>query len=183
MVYAGLLAAHRKAPVRWWMGPRKLWLRGHLWLGLLSAVFIVLSLQFLLGGFIETLLCIVLIGVLLTASSDSSFKQAMPKLLTARVPCEAPFEQIPHLCDMMRRNADEIVDQVCGPHDPSPNNVENTLAAAQYASDARAQLRDFYESDVRKFCRPTLRKTVRCAIPCRSKPASASCGGCRAWMN
>src|SRR4051794_23925428 len=40
MIYAGLLAAHRKLPVRPWIGPRKVWLRGHIWLGLLSGVFL-----------------------------------------------------------------------------------------------------------------------------------------------
>src|SRR3954451_2142944 len=32
MVYAGLLAAHRKVPSWWWVGARQTWLRGHIWL-------------------------------------------------------------------------------------------------------------------------------------------------------
>ena len=38
MIYAGLLAAHRKVPSWWFLGARKTWLRGHVWLGLLSVV-------------------------------------------------------------------------------------------------------------------------------------------------
>src|SRR5262249_18728562 len=40
MVYAGLLAAHRKVPSWWWIGSRAAWLKGHIWLGSLSAILI-----------------------------------------------------------------------------------------------------------------------------------------------
>ena len=40
MIYAGLLSAHRLFPAWWWLGMRKTWLRGHLWLGSLSVVLI-----------------------------------------------------------------------------------------------------------------------------------------------
>src|SRR5580700_3441844 len=40
MIYAGLLSAHRLFPATWWLGPRKTWLRGHIWLGSLSVVLI-----------------------------------------------------------------------------------------------------------------------------------------------
>src|SRR5207302_136155 len=40
MIYSGLLAAHRKVPSWWWLGARKTWLRGHVWMGLLSVVLI-----------------------------------------------------------------------------------------------------------------------------------------------
>jgi hypothetical protein len=151
MLYAGLLAAHRKAPVRRWVGPRQVWMRGHLWLGLLSVVFILCHSGFSWGGTLERALWAVLLGVVVTGVAGVIVQQVVPRLLTSRVSCEAPYEQIPHLCEMMRREADLLVDTVCGPHDPSPHNVENTLAAAQYATNARAQLRDFYEQAVRPF--------------------------------
>ena len=66
MVYAGLLAAHRRLPVRRWLGARKAWLRGHLWLGLLSGVFILCHSGFRWGGPLEQVLWIVLILTLVT---------------------------------------------------------------------------------------------------------------------
>lgn len=151
MIWAGLLAAHRKSRPRWWMGPRKFWLRGHIWLGLLSVVLILCHSGYSWGGTLTTVLWGVLLAVIVTGVFGVIVQQILPRLLTARVPCEAPYEQIPHVCQTMRREADAVVDMVCGPHDPSPQNLENTLAAAQYASNARAQLRDFYEQDVRPF--------------------------------
>lgn len=156
VIFAGLLAAHRKAPVRWWIGPRKFWLKGHIWLGLLSVVFLWCHSGFSWGGTLEMVLWLVLLAVVLTGILGLTLQQMLPRLLTSRVPFEAPYEQIPHLCEVMRHEADSIVDAICGPHDTSPHAVENTLAAAQYASNARAQLRDFYEQDVRPFLSPNV---------------------------
>jgi hypothetical protein len=96
----------------------------------------------------------VYLGVIATGILGLVLQQMLPRLLTSRIPYEAPYEQIPHLCEVMRREADALVDTICGPHEPSTQAVTNTIAAAQYASNARAQLRDFYEQDVRPFLAP-----------------------------
>src|SRR5205085_7474296 len=36
MVFAGLLSGLRRVPSWWWIGSRTAWLKGHIWLGLLS---------------------------------------------------------------------------------------------------------------------------------------------------
>src|SRR5438105_7348837 len=66
MIYAGLLAAHRKFPAWKWIGRRKVWLRGHIWLGLLSVVFILCHSGYRWGGPIEKLLWVALILTLVT---------------------------------------------------------------------------------------------------------------------
>src|SRR5262249_52190154 len=65
MVYAGLLAAHRKFP-RWWrlLGRRAAWLKGHIWLGLLSAVFLLCHAAFRWGGPLTVGLWAVYAGVM-----------------------------------------------------------------------------------------------------------------------
>jgi len=151
MIYAGLLSAHRKVPSWWWLGARKIWLRGHVWMGLLSIVLILCHSSFHWGGPLEMTLWLVLIGVLGTGILGVVLQNILPRLLTSRVPTEAPYEQIPHLCQQMRRKADAIIDEVCGAYDPSPPILENTIAVVQFASNAKAQLRDFYENEVRPF--------------------------------
>jgi hypothetical protein len=151
MVYAGLLAAHRKLP-RWtWLGARKTWLKGHIWLGLLSAVFLACHSGFHWGGPLEFVLWLTVIGVLVTGIFGLMLQQILPRLLTVRVPSEAPYEQIPHLCQVMRRKADELVDKVCGTYNPEAPNVESTQAVIKLVEDSRAQLRNFYERDIRPF--------------------------------
>src|SRR5262245_12941087 len=155
MIYAGLLAAHRRFP-RWkWLGMRKGWLRGHLWLGTLSALLIACHSGFSWGGPLEIALWVVLLLVIASGIFGLILQQFLPRLMTARVGCEGPYEQIPHLCTRMREEADEIVDAVCGAFDPAPGmSLTNTVAVMQYMSNAKAQLRDFYEQDVRPFLSP-----------------------------
>lgn len=158
MIYAGLLAAHRRMPVKRRYFARQTWLRGHLWLGALSVVFILCHSGYSWGGPVEIALWVVLLGVVATGVVGLVLQQILPRLLTSRVRCEAPNEQVPHLCEVMRREADNLIDSVCGPFDPSPQNFDNTLAAFQYAINARAQLRDFYEQDIRPFLSPDVPK-------------------------
>jgi hypothetical protein len=151
MVYAGLLAAHRKLP-RWtWLGARSFWLKGHIWLGLLSAVFLLCHSGFHWGGPLEFALWLAVIGVLGTGVFGLMLQQVLPRLLTVRVTSEGPYEQIPHLCQVMRRRADALIDAVCGAYNPEAPNVESTQAVIKLVEDSRAQLRTFYEHDVRPF--------------------------------
>lgn len=154
MIYAGLLSAMRKMPKASLFYPRKTWLRGHLWLGTLSLVFILCHSNYSWGGPLEIVLWIVLIGVIVTGFFGVVVQQVLPRLLTSRVPTEAPYEQIPHLCEVMQSEADTLVDKVCGPYNPAPTTLENTVAVMQYASNTKAQLRDFYEHDIRPFLAP-----------------------------
>jgi hypothetical protein len=151
MIYAGLLSALRRVPSWWWIGSRKVWLRGHVWLGLLSFVFLLCHSNFRWGGVLEKVLWLTVGAVLLTGLVGLLLQQVLPRLMTTRVPCEAPYEQIPHLCQVMRRKADALMDSVCGPYNPHANDIETTRAAVRLAEDGRAQLRAFYEQDVRPF--------------------------------
>jgi hypothetical protein len=151
MVYAGLLSAVRHVP-RWrWVGSRKTWLKGHIWLGLLSSVFLLCHSGFRWGGTVEILLWLAVIGTLATGVFGLLLQQLLPRLLTTRVPCEAPYEQIPHLCLVMRRKADALVDAVSGPFGTPGPNIDNTVAAVRFVEDSKAQLRTFYEKEVRPF--------------------------------
>jgi hypothetical protein len=151
MVYAGLLSFLRRVPSWWWIGARKTWLRGHIWLGLLSGLFILCHSGFRWGGPLEVALWVVVIVILATGVYGLLLQQVLPRLLTTRIPAEAPYEQIPHLCSMMRRRADNLVDDLCGSFDPDAPDIENTRAAIRLQEDGRAQLRTFYEKDIRPF--------------------------------
>jgi hypothetical protein len=153
MVYAGLLAAHRRL-MRWqWLGRRQTWLRGHIWLGLLSGVFLLCHSGFHWGGTLTICLWIAVGGTLLTGIFGLLLQQWLPRTMTTRVPAEAPYEQIPHLCAVMRHKADGLVDAVCGQAN-APIDLESTRAAVRFREDGRMQLRLYYEQDVRPFLAP-----------------------------
>ncbi len=144
MVYAGLLAAHRKFPStwHWWIvGPRKRWLRGHIWLGLLSVVFILCHSGYRWGGGLELTLWIVFLVTIISGVLGLLAQAYLPHQITNRIGAETPFEQIPHVCEVMRRQADDLVDAV--------------LANKDTDQAIKDHLNVFYSKSVRPFLGPT----------------------------
>jgi hypothetical protein len=137
MILAGLLSAHRRlSAVRWlpmrrWIGTRQTWLRIHLWLGTLSVVFILCHAGWHLGGPLEVALWVVFAVTILSGFAGLYFQSVLPGTITTRVAAEGPAEQIPHLCDAMRRNADEAVEQALAglPADSSTRKEVQALYA------------------------------------------------------
>jgi hypothetical protein len=112
MVFTGLLAAHRKL-LRWpYIPSRQWWLRGHIWLGSLSLVFIACHSNCRWGGPLEVLLWVVFLLVLGTGIAGLALQQFLPGLLTNRLGAEAPYEQIPHLCLVLRRKSDSLAAEI-----------------------------------------------------------------------
>lgn len=119
MLFVGSLSAHRRlAAIRWiprrWLGRRQDWLRAHLWLGLLCVALAVVHSNYRIGGPLTLALWVVLGVTTVSGVIGAAIQHAMPRALTTSVPDEAPYEQIPHLCQRMREDADETVAQVTG---------------------------------------------------------------------
>jgi hypothetical protein len=153
MVFAGLLPALRHLPSWWWLGSRKWWLKGHIWLGLLSAVLILFHSTFRLGGPLELALWIVLILIIVSGVLGLALQHVVPHLLTVRVPGEVPYEQIPHECLLLRGKADNLVDALCGPNEADaadgPQKADPNVDPV-----TRKALRNTYEELVRPFLGP-----------------------------
>jgi hypothetical protein len=86
--------------------------------------------------------------------------------MMVRVPSEAPFEQIPHLCGVLRRKAAE------------------TVAAAAATGEGKTTLEKFAADEVLPFLGPDYRRSLPLANPLqaqvrfdrlRSVPALAAC--------
>jgi hypothetical protein len=160
MVFAGLLAAHRKL-LRWPMiPPRSWWLKGHIWLGLLSAVLILCHSGFRWGGTLERLLWIVFALTLLTGILGLWLQQFLPRLIADRIPQETPYEQIPHVARVLVQRADALIDSLC--------------ADASLEEGTRAKLRLVFESDIRPFLarRPGHEKTEADLAGLRALPVA-----------
>jgi hypothetical protein len=95
MAFAGLLGARRKVP-GWRIGRMQTWMRGHLWLGLLSLPFVILHAA---GGWAAgplTKALMFLFYLTIVSGVVGAVAQAiLPSLLTAQVPMETIYEQIP----------------------------------------------------------------------------------------
>jgi hypothetical protein len=155
MIYAGLLSLLRRVPSWWWIGARKTWLRGHIWLGSLSGLLILYHSGFRWGGPLELLLWVVLLLVLGTGILGLLLQHLLPHILTTRIASEAPFEQIPHLCRVMRQQAESL--------------VEDVESDAKRDADVKVELRKFFDAEVRPFLAPTFARSSSLAHPLRAQ--------------
>jgi len=170
MIYAGLLAALRKVPAWWWIGSRKVWLKGHIWLGLLSGVLILCHSGFHWGGLVERALWIVFGLTLVTGIFGLFLQQFLPRLITTRVSCEGPYEQIPHLSKVMARKAERLMGSIWEIN--AQGTVANT-SGSQMGIGAKVQLQEFYESHVIPFLSGKPRRSALLAKPLQAENAFA----------
>ncbi len=109
MLFAGLLGARKKVPV-WRIGRASTWMRGHLWLGLLSLPMILLHGGFAFRGPLTGVLMALLFIVILSGVAGAAIQHYVPSVLTSQVPLETIYEEIPHIRQQLRDEADELVD-------------------------------------------------------------------------
>ncbi|MBX7104324.1 MAG: hypothetical protein K1X57_09585 [Gemmataceae bacterium] len=137
MAFAGALSALRKVPAWWWIGSRKAWLKGHIWLGLLSVLLILCHSGFRFGGPLERVLWVVFATIVISGIVGLLLQQSLPGLLARRVHGEVSFEQLPHYCGVLRGRADDLCDAL--------------KLAISPADDAAGRFYSAYDDDVRPF--------------------------------
>jgi hypothetical protein len=163
MLYAGALSLLRRVPSWWFLGARQTWLRGHIWLGLLSGVLVLCHSGGRLGGPLERVLMVVVGLTLLTGVGGLLLQQFLPRLLTLRVRSEAPYEQIPHLCARVRQDADDL--------------LEKARADGKLDPEAFTQLEQFYREQVRPFLDRRFRRSSPLAHPLQAEAVFARVRG------
>ncbi|MBI3670168.1 MAG: hypothetical protein HY237_10360 [Acidobacteria bacterium] len=172
MLFAGLLAPRKKVPV-WRAGRAQTWMRGHLWLGLLSLPLILFHGGFHFGGTLSTVLMVLLIFVTASGVFGAALQHYLPELMTREVPLETIFEEIDHVRAQLRAEADQIASAACGslglaagPEEPTDTSdsrlaggttaYKQPTAAASVAvlavtEEECAPLRSFYLREMRPF--------------------------------
>ena len=132
MTFAGLLAGRKQFPIaelpipftgkRLRLGSAQFWLRGHIWLGVLSVPMIFYHSGFAWGGLVENALWITFGIVVLSGLYGLVVQQVFPRFLTSRVPVETFVQQVPYQCTRTKILSDRLVADACGrlevPHEP-----------------------------------------------------------------
>ncbi len=178
MLYAGLLAVRKKVPRRRRLGTAQTWLRGHIWLGLLSVPMILFHSAFRFGGALETALLILLTLIVLSGVLGLAMQNYLPRQMKISVPAEAFYEEIPSACAALRRSADEAVGKACGGLLRAASSSLVAVGAKTHgdepdADDAQAALRDFYMEVVRPFLDVNLPDGRDGVTPLRSMASEA----------
>jgi hypothetical protein len=135
MVFSGLLAGRKKVPV-WRLGRAQTWMRGHLWLGLLSLPIIFFHAGFRFGGPLTSVLMVLVIIVVASGIFGAILQHYVPNIMTAQVPSETIFEQIDHVRVQFVSDADELI---------------AATEAAATGEEGVAPLSSFYQREMRPF--------------------------------
>ena len=132
MIFAGVLGARRKVPT-WQIGRGTFWMRGHIWLGLLSYPLILFHGGFAMGGPLTFALMVLFTVVIISGIVGLMLQQVMPRLMLTRVPLETVYEQIDSIVGQLRTESDELVAAACGPLgvEAAPVPVAATVTAAE----------------------------------------------------
>jgi hypothetical protein len=113
MIFAALLGARKRVPT-WRLGRAQAWMRGHLWLGLLSLPIILFHGGFHFGGTLTRVLMWLLIITVASGVFGAVLQNYVPRMMTAEVPLEAIYAEIGSVQTLLREEADRAVESICG---------------------------------------------------------------------
>ena len=108
MIFAALLGARKKVPV-WRVGRAQTWMRGHLWLGLLSLPLILLHSGFRYGHGLTAVLMTLLIIVVASGVFGAALQHYMPRVMTREITMETIYEEIGHVRAQLLEEAEELI--------------------------------------------------------------------------
>src|SRR5438874_690559 len=107
----------RKKKRNWRVGRTQVWMRAHIWLGLLSTPLLVLHSGFTLGGALSSWLMVLFLAVIGSGIFGLALQQVLPRRMLAEIPAESIYSQIPRVRRQFREEAEQLVLATCGPGD------------------------------------------------------------------
>lgn len=174
MIFAALLGARKQVPT-WRIGRAQAWMRGHLWLGLLSLPVILFHGGFHFGGTLTSVLMWLLIITVASGLIGAALQHYVPRMMTADVKLETIYDEIGNVRKLLREEADRGVEAICGSIGLTRSAKEEVQRAGGFSAartmatsgggaavaaaaetvvlteEERAPLRKFYLSEMRPF--------------------------------
>jgi len=133
MIFAALLGARKRVPV-WRIGRAQAWMRGHLWLGMLSLPLILFHGGFHFGGLLTEILMWLLIITVASGIFGATLQHYLPTIMTRDVPLETIYDEIGHVHSLLREEADRGMEAICGPLGFTKTSTEDSLRAGGFAA-------------------------------------------------
>jgi hypothetical protein len=126
-----LLWVRKKLRV-WRIGRAQVWMRAHIWLGLLCFPVLVLHSGLRLGGTLSTVLMVLLVIVILSGIWGLILQNRLPRRMLNEVPAETIYSQIDYVAAQFLAEARHLVRATCGPRKDEPSEAkEIELAQAE----------------------------------------------------
>jgi hypothetical protein len=105
----------RKKVRAWRIGRAELWLRAHVWLGLLTLPLLLYHSGFRLGGELSCALMLLFLVVFASGVFGLVLQQFLPRRLLDSVPAETIYSQIERVSEQLREEAQRLILASCGP--------------------------------------------------------------------
>ena len=134
MLFEGLLGVRKKVPV-WRLGRAQTWMRGHLWLGMLTLPLIIFHAGFAYRGALTAVLMVLLVIVIASGILGAILQHYLPRMITTRVPMETIYEEIPHVRSQLREEAEQLV----------------ATLAVEAEHDDKVRFREIYATSIRPY--------------------------------
>jgi hypothetical protein len=157
MLYAAFLSVRKKFS-RWRIGRATTWMRGHLWLGLLSYPLIFFHAGLSFGHGLTFALMLILSVVIVTGVAGAALQHYMPRMITERVGRETIYYQIDRVQQDLAHEADSLLvslfrkDTQYGLLVPAAEkthaNATTLVVLSEYSGD---QLRKAYEDNIKPY--------------------------------
>ena len=171
MIFAALLSLRKKYPI-WRIGRAQTWMRGHLWLGLLSYPIILFHGGFHFGGPLTRTMMWIFTVVIVSGLIGAVLQHYLPRLMTERVPFETIYDQIARVQGQLLKEAEDLLASVSKSADqygllvPSVTGVLDLRAALSEAhsttttttttlirveNQAVTELRNIYQKTIKPY--------------------------------
>jgi hypothetical protein len=152
MIFAAALGARKRFPV-YRIGRAQTWMRGHLWLGLISLPVAFFHSGFRLGHGLAAWLMALLIVVVASGLFGAALQHYMPRVMTREVPMETIYDEIAHVRKQLLEEAEGLLREAGTEKallSDSPGADAATVASVAVKEEA-APLQTFYEQELRPF--------------------------------
>ena len=153
MIFAAALGLRKRFPV-YRIGRAQTWMRGHLWLGLISLPIALFHSGFHLGHGLTAWLMSLLIIVVASGVFGAALQHYMPRVMTREVPMETIYEEITHVRAQLLEEAEGLLEEATGADKALPSDAaaaQGAGAVSVAVKDEAAPLRTFYEQELKPF--------------------------------
>jgi hypothetical protein len=135
ILFEFLLWVRKKVRV-WRIGRAQVWMRAHIWLGLLCVPLLVYHSGFRLGGPLSTVLMVLLLVVIASGIWGLIMQRLLPRRMLEDIPAETIYSQIDYLSAQLCGEAERLVRATCGPAPGEDLEPLRQPSAAGAATDA-----------------------------------------------
>jgi hypothetical protein len=125
-----LLLWWRKKVRAWRIGRAKVWMRAHIWLGLLCLPLLIYHSGFRMGGTLSSILMILLLIVIASGVFGLVLQQVIPRRMLNELPAETIYGQIDRVASHLAKEAQRLVLATCGPTEDDLNARQLEQAVA-----------------------------------------------------